>query len=130
MFCPFSISPWIDGSRIPGSVDGQKQLHIMTDASQAEMFMMRVYPKTCISLMNEEINKTENVVKPELLTVVEEFDNDFALLTELPPKIDHDHKIPLVEGIPPVNIRPYRHPSVQKDAIEAMVKELSEVGVI
>ncbi|GJS66777.1 retrotransposable element Tf2 [Tanacetum coccineum] len=62
------------------------------------MFMMRVYPKTCISLMNEEINKTENVVKPELLTVVEEFDDDFALLTELPPKRDHDHKIPLVGG--------------------------------
>ncbi|GJS66776.1 ty3-gypsy retrotransposon protein [Tanacetum coccineum] len=77
----------------------------MIDALQAEMFMMRVYPKTCISLMNEEINKTENVVKPELLTVVEEFDDDFALLTELPPKRDHDHKIPLVEGIQPLDLR-------------------------
>ncbi|GJW36288.1 putative polyprotein [Tanacetum coccineum] len=101
----------------------------MIDALQAEMFMMRVYPKTCISLMNEEINKTENVVKPELLTVVEEFDDDFALLTELPPKRDHDHKIPLVEGIQPVKIRPYRHPPIQKDAIESIVKELSELDL-
>ncbi|GJV17836.1 reverse transcriptase [Tanacetum coccineum] len=30
----------------------------------------------------------------------------------------------------PVNIRPYRHPPTQKDAIEAMVKELLEAGVI
>lgn len=31
---------------------------------------------------------------------------------------------------PPVNVRPYRHPPNQKDAIEAMVKELLESGVI
>ncbi|GJZ99300.1 hypothetical protein Tco_0671851 [Tanacetum coccineum] len=37
--------------------------------------------------------------------------------------------IPLTEGAPPVNIRPYRHPPTQKDAIKAMVKELLEAGV-
>ncbi|GJY82260.1 retrotransposable element Tf2 [Tanacetum coccineum] len=50
--------------------------------------------------------------------------------TELPPKRTHDHKISLVEGIPLVNMRPYMHPPIQKDAIEAMVKELLEAGVI
>ncbi|GJY62375.1 putative mitochondrial protein [Tanacetum coccineum] len=33
-------------------------------------------------------------------------------------------------GALPVNIRPYRHPPTQKDAIEAMIKELLEAGVI
>ncbi|GJT65886.1 hypothetical protein Tco_1017366 [Tanacetum coccineum] len=50
--------------------------------------------------------------------------------TELPPKRTHDHKISLVEGIPLVNMRPYMHPPIQKDVIEAMVKELLEAGVI
>ncbi|GKC83027.1 putative mitochondrial protein [Tanacetum coccineum] len=36
----------------------------------------------------------------------------------------------MLPGTQPVNIRPYRHPHVQKDAIESMVKELLEDGVI
>ncbi|GJZ17220.1 putative mitochondrial protein [Tanacetum coccineum] len=48
----------------------------------------------------------------------------------LPPKRGHDHKIPLKEGTQPINIRPYRHPPTQKDAIESMVKELLDSGVI
>ncbi|GJT91569.1 reverse transcriptase [Tanacetum coccineum] len=35
-----------------------------------------------------------------------------------------------MEGTQLVNIRPYRHPPSQKDAIEIMVKELLEAGVI
>ncbi|GJX58361.1 retrotransposon-related protein [Tanacetum coccineum] len=50
--------------------------------------------------------------------------------TELPPQRTHDHKIPLVPNTPPINIRPYRHPPSQKDAIEVMVKELMDSGVI
>ncbi|GKD95864.1 hypothetical protein Tco_1379761 [Tanacetum coccineum] len=41
-----------------------------------------------------------------------------------------DLRIPLIPGTQPVNIRPYRHPPVQKDAIEAMIKELLKSGVI
>lgn len=29
-----------------------------------------------------------------------------------------------------VKIRPYRHPSVQKDEIESLVKEMLQVGII
>ncbi|GKD23092.1 gypsy/ty3 retroelement polyprotein [Tanacetum coccineum] len=50
--------------------------------------------------------------------------------TELQPQRAHDHRIPLKEGSQPVNIRPYRHPSCQKDAIETMVKELLDTWVI
>ncbi|GKA36292.1 hypothetical protein Tco_0722783 [Tanacetum coccineum] len=48
----------------------------------------------------------------------------------LPPKRGYDHKIPLKEGTQPINIRPYRLPSVQKDVIGAMVEELLKSGVI
>nr|GEZ29173.1 reverse transcriptase [Tanacetum cinerariifolium] len=54
----------------------------------------------------------------------------FDVPKELPPKRTHDHMIYLVPNTPPVNIRPYKHPPSQKDAIELMVKELLESGVI
>ncbi|GKB96291.1 reverse transcriptase [Tanacetum coccineum] len=44
--------------------------------------------------------------------------------------VSHDHTIPLAPNAPSINIRPYRHPPVQKDAIELMVMELLEAGTI
>ncbi|GKE13402.1 hypothetical protein Tco_1416953 [Tanacetum coccineum] len=61
---------------------------------------------------------------------MKEYDDVFAVPTDLPPKRGHDDKIPLVEGAKTVNIRLYRHPPTQKDAIGEMVAELLEVGVI
>ncbi|GKD32257.1 putative mitochondrial protein [Tanacetum coccineum] len=48
----------------------------------------------------------------------------------LPPKRSHDHHIPLLPNTSLINIRPYRHPPNQKDAIKLMVKELLDSGVI
>nr|GEU95515.1 hypothetical protein [Tanacetum cinerariifolium] len=49
---------------------------------------------------------------------------ELMMPSSLPPHKKHDHKIPLQANIVPINIRPYRHPPIQKDAIEAMVTEL------
>lgn len=49
----------------------------------------------------------------------------------LPPsRGSFDHQIPLKERINAVNLRPYRYPALQKDAIEEMVQELLEQGII
>jgi hypothetical protein len=42
----------------------------------------------------------------------------------------HDHKIPLIQGSLPVNVRPYRYPHYQKNEIERIVVELLNTGVI
>ncbi|GJT97162.1 gypsy/ty3 retroelement polyprotein [Tanacetum coccineum] len=47
----------------------------------------------------------------------------FEVPKQLPPMRSHDHKIPLVPRIQPVNIRPYKHPLVQKDAIESLLNK-------
>ncbi|GJR79689.1 putative mitochondrial protein [Tanacetum coccineum] len=52
-----------------------------------------------------------------------EFEVVFAIPTSLPPTRSHDHKSPLKEGTPSVNIRPYRHPPIQKDVIEVMLNK-------
>ncbi|GKE20821.1 hypothetical protein Tco_1432333, partial [Tanacetum coccineum] len=69
-------------------------------------------------------------LQPELQAVVEEFIDVFGVLKELPPSRPCDHRIPLLEGTKTMNVRPYRHPLTQKDAIESMVQELLDTGVI
>lgn len=50
--------------------------------------------------------------------------------TGLPPKRSCDHKIPLIEGSNPVNLRPYRYTPALKDEIERQVSEMLQSGVI
>ncbi|GKE08002.1 retrotransposable element Tf2 [Tanacetum coccineum] len=69
-------------------------------------------------------------IQTPLKLLLEEFADVFAVPKGLPPNISHDHKIPLKEGTPPMNMRPYKHLPTQKDAIEVMVNELLETGVI
>ncbi|GKD67078.1 reverse transcriptase [Tanacetum coccineum] len=98
---------------------------------QAELHYMAicVFPNFAATYMQiEETPATP--IHPELQQVIAAYEDVFAIPTELPPRRYHDHKIPLVEGAQPVNVRPYKHPPSQKNAIEGMVAELLEAGVI
>ncbi|GKB11734.1 retrotransposable element Tf2 [Tanacetum coccineum] len=99
-------------------------------ARQAELHSMAmcVFPHSASTCM--QIEETTTNVHPALQQVIKEYEDVFSIPKELPPKRDHDHKIPLIEGAQPVNIRPYRHPPTQKDAIKEMVIELLQTGVI
>ncbi|GJW36708.1 retrotransposable element Tf2 [Tanacetum coccineum] len=110
--------------------EGKGQLHKMGGIPQAKMFMLCVYPNTGLNMSALGEQRNDKVLKPELTQIMENFSDVFEVPHELPPKRSHDHRIPLIPGTPPVNIRPYRHPLIQKDVIEAMVKELLESGVI
>ena len=41
-----------------------------------------------------------------------------------------NHKIPLEAGANPVNLRPYRYSSMQKDSIDKMIREMLNQGII
>ncbi|GJX10964.1 RNA-directed DNA polymerase, eukaryota, partial [Tanacetum coccineum] len=110
--------------------EGKGQLHKMGGTPQAEMFMLCMYPNTGLNMLVLEEQINDKVLEPELTQVAENFSDVFEVPHELPPKRNHDHRIPLIPGTPLVNIRPYRHPPIKKDAIEAIVKELLESGVI
>ncbi|GJT06736.1 hypothetical protein Tco_0841198 [Tanacetum coccineum] len=87
---------------------------------QAELasMVLCIYPVSFWQ-MDGKTNVTKEVDK-----VLAKFERVFEIPTELSPQRSHDHQIPLMPNTPPINVRPYRHPPNQKDAIELMVKEL------
>lgn len=108
-----------------------KQLSKHVDKKPASLATMSMCVPAA-SVMTMQANKSvlseeEQQVLDDLLV---EYEDVFSVPTLLPPKRQCDHKIPLMEGATPVNIRPYRHPPSQKDAIESMVQELLEAKVI
>ncbi|XP_074266111.1 uncharacterized protein LOC141588577 [Silene latifolia] len=68
---------------------------------------------------------------PECIkAVLKEFYDVFAEPDYLPPHRGYDHKIHLTPGILPINVRPYRYPIIQKNAIEQITKEMLNSRVV
>jgi hypothetical protein len=62
--------------------------------------------------------------------VLEKFQEVFHEPTQLPPNRPCDHQIVLHPGSKPVNKRPYRLPSYQKDVMESIVEQMIKSGAI
>jgi len=65
-----------------------------------------------------------------LQQLLETFRDLFEEPQGLPPMRRHDHKLPLIQGSSPVNVRPYRYPHYQKNEIEKIIVGLLNTGVI
>lgn len=64
-----------------------------------------------------------------LKTLNETYYELFQEPSGLPRKRTHDHIIPLKKGVQPINLKPYKYSSLQKDVVEKMVKEMMESGI-
>ncbi|GKD49396.1 RNA-directed DNA polymerase like protein, partial [Tanacetum coccineum] len=96
-----------------------------------ELRMEFVYQKQTMVLRGKLKSNSEWMFgRKQNKEVVEEFADVFAITKELPPNRSCDHRIPLMKGTNLVNIRPYRQPPTQKEALESMVQELLDTGVI
>lgn len=66
-----------------------------------------------------------------LQRLLESYSDIFSEPSSLPPyREGFNHKIPLEAGSNPVNLRPYRYSSLQKDSIDKMVQEMLTQGII
>ncbi|XP_040364306.1 uncharacterized protein LOC121049919 [Rosa chinensis] len=83
-----------------------------------------------IELRRIDDNSQKPHVHPKLKQLVEQFSELFQPPISLPPKRSHDHRIPLLPGTVPVNVRPYRYPYYQKTKIEKIVREMLAARVI
>lgn len=76
--------------------------------------------------VNQPVSKEK---KAELESVLAEYCDVFAEPTSLPPKRTQYHRIHL-KGAEPISVKPYRYLAVQKDAMEELVREMLDSGVI
>lgn len=79
--------------------------------------------------INGEV-QMEEIVPDDIQQLLAQFYSVFEEPTELPPRRDCDHRIPLMQGAQPVNLRAYRHKPELKSEIERQVQELLQSGVI
>lgn len=76
-------------------------------------------------------SSTDMATDPALQTLLDDFSVLFEEPTSLPPFRDgFDHRIPLEKGANPVNMRPYRYSSLQKDEIDKTVRSMLDNGII
>nr|GEU98041.1 reverse transcriptase [Tanacetum cinerariifolium] len=117
-------------SRLDSMHGDMKQLakEMGSNAAQLESMAVCVYPASLFHIegVQYEIIKENKEVKEVLAS----YNDVFSLPKDFPPQRSHDHRIKLMPNTLPINIRPYRYPSNQKDAIEHIVKELLDSGVI
>lgn len=72
----------------------------------------------------------EEIVREDIQRVLAQFSEVFEEPTSLPPRRSCDHRIPLMPGAQPVNLRAYRHKPELKSEIDRQVQELLQSGII
>ncbi|XP_010513588.1 PREDICTED: uncharacterized protein LOC104789613 [Camelina sativa] len=84
-----------------------------------------------IMLYAVELSQQENANNSAVLQLKSEYTDIFEEPTVLPPfRTEHNHKIVLKTGADPINQRPYRYATYEKDEIDKIVKELLSAGTI
>jgi hypothetical protein len=69
-------------------------------------------------------------IAPAIQQLLDEFGAIFAEPSELPPRRQCDHSIPLVPGAQPVAVRSYRYSPMLKSEIEQQVTDMLNQGII
>jgi hypothetical protein len=80
----------------------------------------------CAAITQQQQTDTPDSIED----IVRNHNNLFQEPKQLPPASQCDHNIPLIPGVSPVNIKPYRYNPTQKDEIERQVKDMLINGVI
>lgn len=77
----------------------------------------------------ETTYEEEFPIPEKIQQVLQSYQDVFAEPKDLPPSRNCDHKIPLIEGAQPINLRPYRYNPELKDELEKQVNEMLELDV-
>ena len=75
-------------------------------------------------------NQPTQSIPPSIQNLVDSHAYLFKDPDSLPPPREFDHHIPLIPGVKPVNIKPYRYSPSQKDEIERQIQKMLTNGII
>ncbi|XP_062109432.1 uncharacterized protein LOC133820560 [Humulus lupulus] len=106
------------------------QFHaLLRDGEVQDVYKVAPLPNPVLD-NTEELEALETHFPTQGKGLLRDFAAVFAAPKQLPPYRGVDHRIFLQPGSKPVNVRPYRYPYFQKDIIEKLVQEMSELGFI
>jgi hypothetical protein len=94
---------------------------------QSNEAVMEVYSAEDILEKDQSILHSLSVPLQDLVL---RFSHVFAVPHSLPPERVCDHKIPLIPGARPVQMRPYRYAPALKSEIEKQVADMLQSGII
>lgn len=92
-------------------------------------FASELVPQNRVAQTTEMTSLTP-IQKQQLDYLLEQFAEIFTTPVGLPPRRQIEHRINLLEGQGPVNVRPYRYSHHHKDEIEKQTKELLQAGLV
>jgi hypothetical protein len=69
-------------------------------------------------------------IPPAITTLIDQYADIFSEPSGIPPVRSHTHTIPLLPGVQPFRLRPYRYTPSQKDEIEKQVTHLLKTNMI
>ncbi|XP_019430040.1 PREDICTED: uncharacterized protein LOC109337515 [Lupinus angustifolius] len=99
--------------------------------SIAEMFCISFPEPTTPNFQPNPDNTTTNSpTLPEIKNLLNNFSQIFNSPKGLPPSRPHDHRIPLIPNSQPVNVKPYRYPHIQKDAMTKLLADMLKEGIV
>lgn len=87
----------------------QQTKHCFEISGEQLLGMAKVGAIMYMVQLTESQEEETSVVPVVIQEVLQQFKEVFAEPTGLPPSKSCDHRIPLVEGAQPVNLRPYRY---------------------
>lgn len=112
----------------PGKFKVIGDVHMSRMLSQPKQLnMVTVTFVQTVLMGNVTINSD---TKEDMQQLLDKYSDLLVVPTSLPPHRDHDHRIILKEGVPPVNVRPYRYAVNQKDEIEKLITKMLDAGII
>ncbi|XP_058733853.1 uncharacterized protein LOC131605523 [Vicia villosa] len=121
-----------DATQTPSPSTFTQLCHLLHTDSVASMHLLIYQP--CIEpIQNDPPNSHENppiTPPPEIAALIKSYPTVFQAPHGLPPSRPHDHHIPLNPNTPPINVRPYRYPHSQKEAMTTLIHEMLCDGII
>ena len=104
--------------------DSIASLHLLTYAPTQDSLPTASEPTTV------SIDSLPPTTPPEVTNVLQAYPQIFQKPHGLPTSRPHDHKIPLNPNTPPINVKPYRYPHSQKDAMTSIIHDILKEGII
>lgn len=91
-----------------------------------------IHSVSMLSLISPELPSPLSLehCPPDLAALLHTYASVFSIPHGLPPSRSHDHHIHLLPHSAPINVRPYRYPHCQKEAMATLISEMLQDGVI